>query len=462
MSENITSNAPVVQDPDQVEQPPVDSSPPADGKSPGKEKSNFLSKFLKKLGDSGSTASSGSSAGAAIGSAVDSVVTAVENKLDIDFKSIVSTPAQIHKSSFNIVVGEPEAKGATFKHYVFKVTVTPSQGAEYVYRRYREFEWIRTNLVKTYPGVFIPPLPTKNILGSLASIGSDKFETAHRPDIERFINRLAAIPIIVNSPSFQGFINNMGNFEEVMKDFDKKLENRSREELLKLYTDFFPKQMSYALQKNSDQLLLSWLEFLQKGEKTMAETYDSACILASNMNLQVQYLTKFNLLVPFIYSMENAYPHPPPTRVDIAGTCQQWLDCLLHIEAATNTHFLQAFKFDLHDIRAFIELLKFRQDVAAEHTKAVSRAKKWKLTETVVNTEKLKKEKEQDLKREEELQAQLNCMDKLILFEQSQQFWLDKTTSFQQAIANFAKAQLEASKQLAQIFQTLFEKADKM
>jgi len=450
MSDNLASNTSVVQDPDQGEQP-ADSSPPTEGKSPGKEKSNFLTKFLKKIGDSGSTTPSGPSSVAS-----ESVI----DKLDIDFKSIGSAPAQLHKPSFSIVVGEPEAKGTTFNRYVFKVTVTPSQGAEYVYRRYREFEWIRTNLVRTYPGVFIPPLPT-NILGSLASIGSDKFETAHRPDIERFVNRLAAIPIIVNSPSFQAFINNTSNFEEVMKDLDKKLENRSREELLKLYTDFFPKQMSYALQKNSDQLLSSWLEFLQKCEKTMAEAYDSACIFASNMNLQVQHLTKFNLLVPFIYSMENAYPHPPPTRVDIAGTSQQWLDCLLHIEAATNTHFLQAFKYDLHDVRAFIELLKIRQDVASELTKAISRAKKWKLPETVV-TEKLKKEKDQDLKREEELQAQLNSMDKLILFEQSQQFWLDKTNSFQQAIANFAKAQLEASKQLAQIFQTLFEKADKM
>jgi len=326
--------------------------------------------------------------------------------------------------------------------------------------KYKDFEWLRHNLTRMFPGVFIPPLPTKNLLGSITSLGSDKFESLHRFEIERFVNRLATIPIIVNSPPFQAFINNTGNFDDASKDLDKKVDNRNRDELLKIYSDFFPKQMSYALPQHADQLLGSFLDFLHKCEKNMAESFDTATALSQNVTTQVQHLTKMNLLVPFIYSIEHGYPHPAPARVDISTTFQQWLDCLLHIETANNTNLLQAFNFDLQDIRSFIELLKHRQEVFNELSKASAKAKKWKSSDALVNTDKLKKEKEADLKKEEELTGQLNSMTKLILFEQTQSFWAQKTKNFQASIAAFAKANLEACRQLTTIFHQLAEKAE--
>jgi len=146
--------------------------------------------------------------------------------------------------------------------------------------------------------------------------------------------------------------------------------------------------------------------------------------------------------------------------VDISTTFQQWLDCLLHIETANNTNLLQAFNFDLQDIRSFIELLKHRQEVFNELSKASAKAKKWKSSDALVNTDKLKKEKEADLKKEEELTGQLNSMTKLILFEQTQSFWAQKTKNFQASIAAFAKANLEACRQLTTIFHQLAEKAE--
>ena len=65
-----------------------------------------------------------------------------------------------------IVVGEPELKGGKFTSFhVYKVSSAAST-AELVWRRYSDFVWLRNLLVKSFPGIFIPPLPEKKAFGN--------------------------------------------------------------------------------------------------------------------------------------------------------------------------------------------------------------------------------------------------------------------------------------------------------
>jgi hypothetical protein len=62
--------------------------------------------------------------------------------------------------------------------------------------------------------------------------------------------------------------------------------------------------------------------------------------------------------------------------------------------------------------------MKSRQDISKQSLKAGATAAKWKQPTAVVNTDKLQKQKDIDLKLDENLAAQLEAMTKLILSEQ--------------------------------------------
>jgi len=102
----------------------------------------------------------------------------------------------------NVTVGEPEIRGgALTKHHVYKITATPNSGVDHVFRRYRDFDWLRSVLAKTFPGVFIPPLPPKKIIGNQ----DDSFVHERRFDIERCLNRICQVPALATSIPFQVF-----------------------------------------------------------------------------------------------------------------------------------------------------------------------------------------------------------------------------------------------------------------
>jgi len=110
--------------------------------------------------------------------------------------------------------------------------------------------------------------------------------------------------------------------------------------------------------------------------------------------------------------------------------------------------------------KRFIEVLRTRADLVANSKKAIEKAKRWKQPDAVV-TDKTRKEKELDLKREEQLLAQVDAMSRLILSDGYRKFWVDKTIAFRRAIALFAHTQLQVAQQLSSTFETLHEEAAK-
>jgi len=78
-------------------------------------------------------------------------------------------------------------------------------------RRYSEFESLRSGLVKLYPTLIIPPIPSKQSLGDYAIKQSKAKEDAtmisrRKRMLQAFLNRIARHPILSNEHVFHRFL----------------------------------------------------------------------------------------------------------------------------------------------------------------------------------------------------------------------------------------------------------------
>ena len=69
-------------------------------------------------------------------------------------------------------------------------------------RRYSDFEWLSSELVKQYPGTIVPPLPEKQAVGNL----SNEFVESRRRALEKFLVRVAIHPDLGYSTFFVSFL----------------------------------------------------------------------------------------------------------------------------------------------------------------------------------------------------------------------------------------------------------------
>jgi len=378
-----------------------------------------------------------------------------------DMKEKVRSDSKYEPSKplMTLIVGDPEAKGGTFsKYYNYQITTNPPQPVSSVHRKFKEFEWLRDSLVRTFPGLFLPPLPPSKLLGSLVG---PELAITRRVELERFLNRLATIAVVVNSQCFKTFIGQADHFDEAMKTYDKKLDTRSMEELLNIYKDLFSDQMSYNITDQAETEINAWGTFLTQCDEKLTAATEMATTLAEIMQQQFTNLSKFQPLALQMEAVEKGFANMTGVvRLDISETFTQWTAIAKIQEVSHSQHLLSAFKQEAEDIRAFLELLKIRKDVFSQADKAISKAKKWKSPDTQVTTDKLKKEKEMDEKKEEQLKSYLDSMTKLILAQQATVFWREKTLQFKKSIAAFAKDQIQSAKQATAIFEKLHDEAN--
>ncbi|KAJ7132106.1 hypothetical protein C8R44DRAFT_773074 [Mycena epipterygia] len=87
--------------------------------------------------------------------------------------------------------------------------------------RYSEFESLRLNLVKLYPTLIIPPIPSKQTLGDYAvKQAKAKEDTAliarRKRMLQTFLNRVARHPILSNDHVFHRFLDGEVSWSEVL------------------------------------------------------------------------------------------------------------------------------------------------------------------------------------------------------------------------------------------------------
>eukprot|EP01114_Cavostelium_apophysatum_P017147 TRINITY_DN5024_c0_g1_i1.p1 TRINITY_DN5024_c0_g1~~TRINITY_DN5024_c0_g1_i1.p1 ORF type:complete len:424 (+),score=125.78 TRINITY_DN5024_c0_g1_i1:1769-3040(+) len=110
-------------------------------------------------------------------------------------------PIQIH-----LVAPEKVGEGIMNAHIEYKIQVKTTlpqyKSNEFaVVRRFKDFLWLREYLLENHKGYLVPPLPEKQIINRFNA----EFIEFRRRELERFLNRIIAHPILVQSAGLQKF-----------------------------------------------------------------------------------------------------------------------------------------------------------------------------------------------------------------------------------------------------------------
>ena len=111
------------------------------------------------------------------------------------------------------------------KNYI-QYTVECSLNKQIIYKRYSDFDALRSKIVERWPGLYVPNIPKKKIVGNLESA----FIGMRCKQLNNFANKLVDLPYFFNSDEVKFFLSS----EDVEKSLNK-LPKESYDELLMKY-----------------------------------------------------------------------------------------------------------------------------------------------------------------------------------------------------------------------------------
>lgn len=340
----------------------------------------------------------------------------------------------------HISVHPPELRGSNRfnTHHVYRITSLPLV-ADNIYRRYSEFVWLYDTLVSTYPGIFVPPLPPKKMLGSK---DESFIETERRPALERFLNRIARIPILSDSMAFQVFMSRTHTFDSAQSEIKKKTQVRTFENLVQTYEYYYRDALSQELPPTIDQEFISLTEFYTEREKYLSEVAISSDELATTVAKQMKLLGKITASVQSITSVETTYPNVPPTqRVAVVDHFAQWVDDLKESESHYIADLFHSYVNELDDARTFIALLNERKNLRSRADKSRAKAMKWDAPGARCSTEKERIARAADFQQDEDDNKLIDMVSKIVYFDQYRNLWNSSVTEYNQHLTAFAESQ---------------------
>ena len=103
-------------------------------------------------------------------------------------------------------------------HIKYSVNGVDSTGGFEESRRFREFYALKNALSSRWPGVYIPALPEKKLMGN----NDDKFVEERRSLLERFMKELAKYDYLIHSQEFKTFARDRGDLEKILGSLTKQ------------------------------------------------------------------------------------------------------------------------------------------------------------------------------------------------------------------------------------------------
>lgn len=97
-------------------------------------------------------------------------------------------------------------------HIKYTVSGVDSDGPFEESRRFSEFFALREALASRWPGVYIPAIPEKKMMGNK----DDKFVEERRALLERFMKELAKFEYLTDSKEFKVFARDRGDIEKIL------------------------------------------------------------------------------------------------------------------------------------------------------------------------------------------------------------------------------------------------------
>ncbi len=119
---------------------------------------------------------------------------------------------------------DPKLKQFTVKnpvkitgHIKYTVTGVDSEGPFEDQRRYKEFFALRNTLAQRWPGIYIPPIPEKKLVGN----NDDEFVEERRSLLERFMKECGKYEYVTHSKEFKLFAREKGDIEKMLSALGK-------------------------------------------------------------------------------------------------------------------------------------------------------------------------------------------------------------------------------------------------
>jgi len=125
----------------------------------------------------------------------------------------------ITSAKLSVAVTNPVMSGSMIRKFVtYQVRTEPF--GYVVRRRYSNFEWLRTVLVSRYPGMLVPPLPPKSVMGNMGSkssvsrnsLGRDsedeqsRFVASRMAQLNLYLESIVEIPFLRSDTALLAFL----------------------------------------------------------------------------------------------------------------------------------------------------------------------------------------------------------------------------------------------------------------
>lgn len=409
--------------------------------------------------------------------------------------------ASTHSDGFQLGIGiqvhMPELRTRAFKNYhAYRVTSPHNktkteqnvhEGMEYeVFRRYQDFVWLRAELVRQYPGIFIPPLPPKKLIGNTEQM----FVNERMRVLNRFLN-LCEASDVRRSQAFSLFLTEHDDEAFASKNalMTKQTQNELIEDTLRRMRAMPSTQHTNKLNFPSSVIApvdLSVVERLVGGQRSVdwpaarcvqlslgnTETDErvlklkayieqieaklaSVSFVCDTMCMELQAvadtLNQMNSGLQKLYDLETEHPDLP-RRPDFT-------DCLLQLQLQTKqastshqVYLSRTLRLELWDCRSFLDVIESQQAIAKKNAKS-----------------KKERESEGDQYITPDFEAEIedNNMSQLlqivschVLTNQLKTFWEQRMQRFRTNIHLFAAEQAEIADQEIETWAELLSKVE--
>jgi DNA-directed RNA polymerase subunit H (RpoH/RPB5) len=273
------------------------------------------------------------------------------------------TSIQLNPSSgVSIRVSDPIVKGDkyTLGFVIYAIRGSDKDGAYETFRRYSEFNTVRTIMVTRWPGCYVPPLPPKKKVGNM----DQKFIEERRRFLDHFCKLVAEIPYLYYSEEFQIFLRSTN------PDIDKALSNLAKstaEEIIAKYTITFSYLSGKELNNDTIKKIVEFNSFLKKAAltfknfkqiaKTMAlakKSYYDQFILFHNMCM-VEY--EKTCVAEYSGNKESKYAFNSTNNLKLTQILMTMKQSFAQESLEKVYEFM---KSESHEIDAFIESISMR------------------------------------------------------------------------------------------------------
>eukprot|EP00004_Rigifila_ramosa_P014075 TRINITY_DN3174_c0_g1_i2.p1 TRINITY_DN3174_c0_g1~~TRINITY_DN3174_c0_g1_i2.p1 ORF type:complete len:348 (-),score=98.12 TRINITY_DN3174_c0_g1_i2:2-1045(-) len=323
--------------------------------------------------------------------------------------------------------------------------ITCSNHPEPVARELKYFVWLRERLVAKYPGIAVPPLPSKSLEQSFED--SDAVVGGRGVALETFLNRLAWHPVLRAAPVLQLFLQatDKNVWKEGIKTHDKDKEIGKR---------FFSSvKCEGALPDNADSLLFTFKQYLVALDKSMRlmQLMKEGMIRRSNVDLKKDY-EKFanstrglSTMVDIGCCWRPSCPACTPldSAIVAAGNTLTAISEMWAFNGNVNFMGLnQVLEEFAGIVKSYLEVLKIRDAALAQYLSAYG-----KLTKTAAPTE-------EETRRVNLMKRTCDTITAILLAE-ADEFHSQRIVDFKATILAFVKNQLQLHQKMAAAWESI-------